>query len=95
MSHTCTDPDTTRHTRTHERNTDMAPRCPGTLTATSTIVWEHPIQVTGTGDLEITGPGEAIDVLDAYDLWCAECGPAPLTASEYERHGIADDWQML
>ena len=69
-----------------------APRCSGTLTATSTVVWEHTLELLPDGDLKPTDDGQAIDVLDAYDLWCSECGR--LSFVEYESHGIADDWQM-
>jgi hypothetical protein len=66
--------------------------CKGELTATSTVVWQHVVTLTEDGDLKPVDQGECIDVLEAYDLWCSECGM--LTASEYAAHGIADDWQM-
>lgn len=67
-------------------------RCKGELTATSTVVWEHIVVPTEDGNLQPQGDGAPIDVLDAYDLWCSECGM--LSFTEYADHGIADDWEM-
>lgn len=75
------------------------PKCPGTLSATYIASMELPVRVTnegfdGTvGNLQPTDAAECIDILEAYTLYCSICHM--LTASEYEDHGIADDWEML